>query len=77
MAEEVFGLPTRIGVPLDLGSGLSGEVESPEFATVAGLIRGIPGKSSSEGFTTVKAGGEKKFKAGKVFRKIQDFFDNL
>ena len=38
LAEEVFGLPTRIGVPLELGEGLSNEIESPEFATVAGLI---------------------------------------
>jgi len=39
LAEEVFGLPARIGVPLDLGEGLADEIESPEFATVAGLIR--------------------------------------
>jgi cell division protein FtsA len=77
LAEEVFGLPARIGVPLDLGSGLSGEVESPEFATVAGLIKGIPGKTTAENFTTVKTGSEKKLHTGKVFRKIQDFFDNL
>lgn len=77
LAEEVFGLPARIGVPLDLGSGLSGEVESPEFATVAGLIRGIPGRTSSETTSIVKVSGEKKFNAGKVFRRIQDFFDNL
>lgn len=77
LAEEVFGLPSRIGVPLDLGSGLSNEVESPEFATVAGLIRGLPGQSGTESFTTVKTGGEKKFHAGKVIKKIQDFFDNL
>ena len=48
LAEEVFGLPARIGVPQELGAGLSTEIESPEFATVAGLIRGIPGGKSSE-----------------------------
>lgn len=78
LAEEVFGMPARIGVPLELGSGLSNEVESPEFATVAGLIRGIPGKSSTETtITTVKSKGEKKVNPIKVFKKIQDFFDNL
>jgi len=46
LAEEVFGLPARIGVPQNLGSGLSNEIESPEFATVAGLVRGIPGETS-------------------------------
>jgi cell division protein FtsA len=48
LAEEVFGLPARIGVPQELGEGLSNEIESPEFATVAGLIRGIPGSKSSD-----------------------------
>ncbi len=77
LAEEVFGMPARIGVPLDLGSGLSSEVESPEFATVAGLLRGIPG-SKSENFTTVKTtGSERKLNLGKTFKKIQEFFDKL
>lgn len=78
LAEEVFGMPARIGVPLDLGSGLSNEVESPEFATVAGLIRGIPGKSSSEQFTTVKtSGSEHKLNVSKLFKRLQEFFDKL
>ena len=47
LAEEVFGLPTRIGVPQELVAGLSNEIDSHEFATVAGLIRGIPGGKSS------------------------------
>ncbi|MBU2494420.1 MAG: cell division protein FtsA [Bacteroidetes bacterium] len=78
LAEEVFGLPTRIGVPLELGTGLSTEIESPEFATVAGLIKGIPGTTSHEAILTSK---EKK-KAGKAsvskfFKRIQEFFDEL
>ncbi|KAF0152684.1 MAG: cell division protein FtsA [Ignavibacteria bacterium] len=75
LASEIFGLHARIGVPLDLGSGLSKEVESPEFATVAGLIRGIPGKSSQESFTRVKRDG--KFKVTNAFKKLTDFFENL
>jgi len=78
LAEEVFGMPARIGVPLDLGSGLSNEVESPEFATVAGLIRGIPGKSSSEQFTTVKVSSSAhKLNVSKLFKRFQEFFDKL
>jgi len=78
LAEEVFGMPARIGVPLDLGSGLSNEVESPEFATVAGLIRGIPGKSSAGQFTTVKtSSSEHKFNVKKLFKGLQEFFDKL
>jgi cell division protein FtsA len=76
LAEDVFGMPARIGVPLELGSGLSNEVESPEFATVAGLIKGIPGRSS-ESFSSVKTTSGKKVNVTKVFKKVQEFFDNL
>ncbi|KAF0216908.1 MAG: cell division protein [Ignavibacteria bacterium] len=75
LASEIFGLPARIGVPLDLGSGLSKEVESPEFATVAGLIRGIPGMTAQESYT--RASREGKFKVNNVFKKLTDFFENL
>ncbi len=78
LAEEVFGLPTRIGVPQELGSGLSNEIESPEFATVAGLIRGIPGGKSSEYQVLIKKNKSKsdnQFK--KLVKKVQDFFNEL
>ena len=78
LAEEVFGLPARIGVPLELGTGLSNEIESPEFATVAGLIKGIPGSPSHENVVIVKETKEKsKFKLNKLFKKVQEFFDEL
>lgn len=78
LAEEVFGLPTRIGVPQELGAGLSNEIESPEFATVAGLIKGIPGSKSSEYQVYMKANkvkGQNKFST--IFKKVQQFFDEL
>ncbi len=78
LAEEVFGLPTRIGVPLELGNGLSNEIESPEFATVAGLIKGIPGSPSSENVISIKTSRPRKnFNVSKFFKKIQEFFDEL
>lgn len=78
LAEEVFGLPTRIGVPQDLGEGLSNEIESPEFATVAGLIRGIPGGKSSEYQILINKNLKKsdnKFR--QLFKKVQEFFNEL
>ncbi|BDQ02526.1 cell division protein FtsA [Ignavibacterium sp.] len=78
LAEEVFGLPTRIGVPQDLGEGLSNEIESPEFATVAGLIKGIPGGKSSEYQILIRKNLKKsdnKFK--QLFKKVQEFFNEL
>ena len=78
LAEEVFGLPTRIGVPQELGEGLANEIESPEFATVAGLIRGIPGGKSSEYQILIKKQKDKSDKQlGKIIKKVQDFFNEL
>jgi cell division protein FtsA len=77
LAEEVFGLPSRIGVPLDLGTGLSKEIESPEFATVAGLAKGIPGTSSSENLINVKSSKAGKKKFSDLIKKVQEFFDEL
>ncbi|MBI1931108.1 MAG: cell division protein FtsA [Ignavibacteriales bacterium] len=78
LAESVFGLPTRIGVPLDLGAGLSNEIESPEFATVAGLIRGMPGTTSSQAMFNVKNKViVKDLGISKFFKKVQEFFDEL
>ena len=78
LAEEVFGLPTRIGVPQELGAGLSNEIESPEFATVAGLIRGIPGGKSSEYQILIKPKKVKgKSKVSLLVKKVQQFFDEL
>lgn len=74
LAEDVFGLPARIGVPLELGHGLSSEIESPEFATVAGLIRGIPGSKSSH-FTRKKP--KVKSNLLKVFDMVKKFFNEL
>lgn len=78
LAEEVFGMPTRMGVPLEFGDGLSKEIESPEFATVAGLVKGIPGSAGEDEVNVTK---EKKTKSpiklNSVFKKIQEFFDEL
>ncbi len=78
LAEEVFGLQTRIGVPLDLGAGLSNEIESPEFATVAGLIKGIPGATSSDdALSEIPGERRKKLTFNKLFKRVYDFFDEL
>ena len=78
LAEGVLGLPCRIGVPLELDEGLSNEIGSPEFATVSGLIKGIPGTRSSDtwkGLDVKKKQGS--FNIAGVFKKIVEFFDEL
>jgi cell division protein FtsA len=75
LAEDVFGLPARIGVPLELGAGLSNEIESPEFATVAGLLKGIPGGKSSQ--YVFKKKNWKKKRINKIIENIKSFFNEL
>ncbi len=78
LAEEVFGLPARIGVPQELGEGLSDEIESPEFATVAGLIKGVPGSKSSEYQVMIRPKKLKgRNKISLLVKKVQQFFDEL
>lgn len=78
LAEEVFGLPARIGVPQELGAGLSNEIESPEFATVAGLIKGIPGGKSSEYQVLIKPDKKKPTKKfTQIIKRVQDLFNDL
>ena len=38
LAEQVFGLPTRIGSPQNLGAGFVDMVNNPKFATAVGLL---------------------------------------
>lgn len=77
LAQEVFGMPTRMGVPIDLGDGLSNEIESPEFATVAGLIKGIPGSTSSENMEYRRESSKPKSGFKGFLKGIQDFLDEL
>ncbi|MGB9664236.1 MAG: cell division protein FtsA [Ignavibacteria bacterium] len=73
LAEEVFGKQARMGIPLDLGGGLSKKIENPIFSTAVGLLmNGIPTisgiKDEKEEFA------RKKISLNKVFRKVYDFF---
>ncbi len=78
LAESILGPPCRIGVPLELGEGLSDEIGSPEFATVSGLIKGVPGATSSDTWQeTNKKRGKGKFSVSEIIKKIKEFFDEL
>ena len=78
LAEDVFGLPTRIGVPQEMGGKLPTEIESPEFATVMGLLRGVPGSKTKDYQKYIKVKGDKrKNKVSVFFKKVQQFFDEI
>ncbi len=78
LAESILGLPCRIGVPLEFGEGLSDEIGSPEFATVSGLIKGVPGSTSIDtwGGTADKV-KKWNFSISELIKKIKEFFDEL
>lgn len=78
LAEEVFGVPARIGLPIDLGAGLSSEIERPEFATVMGLVKAFPWMGQSEEEVKVKSKAPKKnIKFKSIIKQVQKFFDEL
>lgn len=77
LAREVFSIPARIGVPLDsVAMGLS-DIEKPEYATVIGLLQGIPGSKSSEHIQSVKTKKNKSNKLNQVFSNLINFFNDL
>ncbi|KUO60798.1 cell division protein FtsA [bacterium BRH_c32] len=78
LAEEVFGMHARIGVPSGFGDGLLREIESPEYATVAGLIKNLPGSALDKNDINIKQKKSKtKIKGPSAFRKFLEFFEGL
>lgn len=78
LAEDVFGMPTRIGVPQELGISIPREIESPEFATVMGLLKGVPGSKAKEHQNLIKIKSDRrKNKVSVFFKKVQQFFDEI
>lgn len=77
LAEEVFGLPARVGVPLENATGGLIEIEKPEFATVAGLICGIPGSKVETIEVIEKETKKRKSKTKEIWNNFRQFFDEL
>ncbi len=73
LAEEVFGKRARIGIPMDLGSGVSRIIENPIFSTAVGLLmNGIPNIPVQEKEKNDYSNSTFSFK--QVYKKIFDFF---
>jgi cell division protein FtsA len=78
LAEDVFGVPTRIGLPQEMGAKLPQEIETPEFATVMGLLRGAPGSKIEGQQGSFGKGHDRKItKAANLFNKVKQFFDEI
>ena len=46
LAEEVFGLPSRIGVPQEMG-GVSERIRNPRYSTAIGLLQAARGEEDA------------------------------
>jgi cell division protein FtsA len=68
LAEQVFNLPVRRGLPRDIG-GLSDVVNSPVYATGVGLVRYGSKNLQTKNFSI---GQENVF--DKVFRRMKEWF---
>jgi len=55
LAEQVFNLPVRRGLPMDIG-GLVDVVNSPMYATAVGLVKYAATHASEGGFGTNETG---------------------
>lgn len=73
LATEVFGKQARIGMPMDLGGGLSKKIENPIYSTAVGLLmNGVPSiptiKEEEKNYSSYS------FSFKQVFKKVYDFF---
>jgi cell division protein FtsA len=75
LTEKVLGIPTRIGVPLEVG-GIVDEVTDPSFSTAIGLCIGEKSR-----FMNTTAASEKKTilsgESGSAIKKIGNFFKEI
>lgn len=77
LAEEVFGLPARIGVPMEINLTNAHDIEKPEFATVAGLLKGVPGATSNFLIDHKELKKKKHNVLTESWKKVKEFFNDL
>lgn len=78
LAIEVFGLPSRIGMPLELGGGLAQKVENPVYSTAVGLLLGgvdTINLKGSHNYVSVRRPNGSMLKS--IGKKIKKFFDEM
>ncbi len=75
LAEEVFELPVRIGIPQEMG-GVSERVRTPRYSTVIGLLQAA---RSLEGIQVQQQGGivqDKEEAGGGLWARLKRWFEN-
>lgn len=75
LAQEVFGLPARIGIPLESITGKLSDVEKPEFSTAIGLLLGMKNNKTIEAKSFNKKNNKNKLT--EMWNNIRNFFEDL
>lgn len=70
LAEDVFNLPARIGVPQEMG-GLSERIRNPRYATAIGLLQAAVEQRGAHGY-----GLSRPETGGSLFRRLIDMVKN-
>lgn len=73
LAQQVLGAEVNLGIPMDVGSGLVREIESPIYATGIGLILHRQKYLQQKLSTHPK----KKFEGKNILQRIKKWFDEL
>ncbi|MDO4641956.1 MAG: cell division protein FtsA [Neisseria sp.] len=72
LAEEIFQVPARIGVPQDM-AGVSERIRNPRYATAIGLLQAARGETEGRQVSGAVAVGDAK---ESLWTKIRDFLRN-
>lgn len=72
LAEEIFNVPARIGVPQDI-PGVSERVRNPRYATAIGLLQAARGEAEGKVVGGAVSVGDNK---ESLWVKLRDWFKN-
>ncbi len=76
LAEQIFGLPTRIGSPQNLGGGFTEMVNNPKYATAVGLLfYGAENEGMTEQIYTETSNDSNMF--GKLLNHMKKWFSEI
>lgn len=74
LAQEVLGLPVKIGFPTGFTGGLVKEVENPVYATSVGLVLyAIQNRER----VLIEGNGSSKFTLKKIYKTMKEWFKNM
>ncbi len=77
LAQEVLGMPVKIGIPTGFGSGLVREIENPIYATGVGLVIHELKHRDRSAITSAMSNGRGKGSLKNILNRMRTWFDEL